>query len=74
MLYQSVYEDDEYVYLVMELCTGGPLLDRMTKRKMTEKDVAHIVRSILQFIAQCHAKVWYGWQKALAHIEVCNPG
>ncbi|GMH35775.1 hypothetical protein BSKO_03643 [Bryopsis sp. KO-2023] len=53
---ESVYEDDLYVYLVMELCTGGPLLDRFSKRKMTEKDVAQITRSVLQFIAQCHAK------------------
>lgn len=53
---QGAYEDDDSIHLVMELCTGGPLLDWLVSQKRSEKDVAQIVRAILQFISQCHAK------------------
>ncbi|CAD7701182.1 unnamed protein product [Ostreobium quekettii] len=52
----GAYEDDHEIHLVMELCTGGPLLDRLLTHKRSEQDIAQIARSILQFIAQCHAK------------------
>ncbi|CAD7699180.1 unnamed protein product [Ostreobium quekettii] len=54
---QGAYEDDYEIHLVMELCTGGPLLDRLlSTNRRSEQDIAHVARSILQFIAQCHAK------------------
>ena len=40
----------------MELCEGGGILDRIKERPFTEKQVAAIIRSVLRFIAQCHAK------------------
>lgn len=42
--------------MVMELCTGGSILERLETVQYTEKRIATIVRSILRFIAQCHAK------------------
>lgn len=42
--------------MVMELCTGGSILERLETVQYTEKRIAAIVRSILRFIAQCHAK------------------
>ncbi len=40
----------------MELCSGGGILDRMKQRTLTEARIATIIRSVLRFIAQCHAK------------------
>lgn len=53
---QNVYEDPDSIHMVMELCEGGGILDRIKERPFTEKRVAFIIRSILRFIAQCHAK------------------
>jgi len=53
---QGAFEDDDQVFLVMELCEGGSLLSRVTKGQETEKSIADIARSILRFVAQCHAR------------------
>ncbi|KAK9823598.1 hypothetical protein WJX72_004124 [[Myrmecia] bisecta] len=53
---QDVYEDDENVHIVMELCLGGGILERIKSHKFSEKRIADIIRSVLRFIAQCHAK------------------
>ena len=53
---QNVYEDPGNVHIVMELCVGGGILDRIRDTPFTEKQVAYIVRSVLRFVAQCHAK------------------
>eukprot|EP00884_Botryococcus_braunii_P020658 jgi/Botrbrau1/7276/Bobra.0318s0014.1 len=53
---KDVFEDDENVHLVMELCSGGPILERVKAGKMSERDVATIIRSVLRFIAQCHSR------------------
>ena len=55
-LVQDTFEDDENVHLVMELCAGGALLDRIKQGAPTERYVASIIRSVLRFIAQCHGK------------------
>ena len=57
MVTQGAFEDDGNVYLVMELCEGGSLLSRVAKGQETERSIANIARSILRFIAQCHARV-----------------
>ncbi len=44
------------MHLIMELCTGGAILERVKAGKMSERDVAPIIRSVLRFIAQCHAR------------------
>ncbi|MEW5305938.1 MAG: hypothetical protein WDW36_008448 [Sanguina aurantia] len=52
----DVFEDDTNVHLVMELCSGGALLERIETKRYSERYIATIVRSILRFISQCHAK------------------
>jgi len=42
---QGVYEDDESIHLVMELCAGGGILDCMKDGTLTEARVADIIRS-----------------------------
>ena len=53
---QDVFEDDENIHLVMDLCEGGGILDRMQAGQFTEARIAGIIRGVLRFIAQCHAR------------------
>ncbi|KAG6647147.1 hypothetical protein I3843_07G057400 [Carya illinoinensis] len=55
--FYNAFEDDSYVYIVMELCEGGELLDRILSKKdsrYTEKDAAVVVRQMLKVAAECH--------------------
>ncbi|KAI3499967.1 hypothetical protein L1887_35781 [Cichorium endivia] len=55
--FYNAFEDDSYVYIAMELCEGGELLDRILSKKdsrYTEKDAAIVVRQMLKVAAQCH--------------------
>ncbi|KAJ8549183.1 hypothetical protein K7X08_032890 [Anisodus acutangulus] len=55
--FYNSFEDDNYVYIVMELCEGGELLDRILSKKdsrYTEKDAAIVVRQMLKVAAECH--------------------
>ncbi|XP_023006542.1 CDPK-related kinase 3 isoform X1 [Cucurbita maxima] len=49
-------EDANNVYIVMELCEGGELLDRILSRggRYTEEDAKNIVVQILSVVAFCH--------------------
>ncbi|KAG0474345.1 hypothetical protein HPP92_014031 [Vanilla planifolia] len=49
-------EDDLNVYIVMELCEGGELLDRILSRggRYTEDDAKLIILQILSVVAFCH--------------------
>ncbi|KAK3038756.1 hypothetical protein RJ639_027343 [Escallonia herrerae] len=49
-------EDANNVYIVMELCEGGELLDRILSRggRYTEEDAKLIVIQILSVVAFCH--------------------
>ncbi|GAB4861548.1 Cyclin-dependent kinase 4 [Ancistrocladus abbreviatus] len=49
-------EDTNNVYIVMELCEGGELLDRILSRggRYTEEDAKAIVVQILSVVAFCH--------------------
>ncbi|KAG2490878.1 hypothetical protein HYH03_010796 [Edaphochlamys debaryana] len=53
---RDVFEDDDAIHLVMELCEGGALLERIESHKYSEKYIARLTRCILRFISQCHAK------------------
>lgn len=44
------------MHLVMELCTGGGILDKIKQNSYTERRISQIMRSIIRFISQCHAK------------------
>lgn len=54
--FYDAYEDEENVFIVMELCTGGELLDRILSRggKYLEQDAKVIMIQILSVAAFCH--------------------
>ncbi|KAK4791624.1 hypothetical protein SAY86_032037 [Trapa natans] len=55
--FHNSFEDESYVYIVMELCEGGELLDQILAKKdsrYTEKDAAVVVRQMLKVAAECH--------------------
>lgn len=49
-------EDESSVYIVMEFCEGGELLDRILARggKYSEEDAKVVVAQILSIVAFCH--------------------
>ncbi|MED6121062.1 Cyclin-dependent kinase 4 [Stylosanthes scabra] len=54
--FHDAFEDANNVYIVMELCEGGELLDRILSRggKYPEEDAKAIVLQILSVVAFCH--------------------
>ncbi|XP_048232571.1 CDPK-related kinase 5 [Ricinus communis] len=54
--FYDAYEDHDNVYIVMELCEGGELLDRILSRggKYTEVDAKAVLIQILNVVAFCH--------------------
>ena len=56
----EVYEDERYLHLITELCTGGELFDRIIAKTQSseghfsEHDAAALVRDILDAIRYCH--------------------
>ncbi|KAJ8449771.1 hypothetical protein Cgig2_001427 [Carnegiea gigantea] len=54
--FYEAYEDTDNVYVVMELCKGGELLDRILARggKYTEEDAKAVMVQILSVVAYCH--------------------
>ncbi|KAH8740112.1 calcium-dependent protein kinase [Cryptosporidium ryanae] len=52
----EVFEDSNYLYFVMEICTGGELFDRIIKRgHFSERYAALIMKQVLSAIAYCHS-------------------
>ena len=58
----EVHEDQKYLHLITELCTGGELFDRIIEKTQSdeghfsERDAANLVRCILDAISYCHDK------------------
>lgn len=53
---KGAYEDKHSVHLVMELCAGGELFDRIiAKGHYTERAAAGLLRTIVQVIHTCHS-------------------
>ena len=53
------YETEKHIYLIMELCTGGELFDRIVQNtengiQFTEKQAADIFRQMMSAINYCH--------------------
>ncbi|CAJ2673201.1 calcium-dependent protein kinase 8-like protein [Trifolium pratense] len=52
---KDTYEDDDDVHLVMELCEGGELFDRIVaKGHYTERAAASVVKTIVEVVQECH--------------------
>mmetsp|Transcript_10121 Transcript_10121/g.29977 ORF Transcript_10121/g.29977 Transcript_10121/m.29977 type:complete len:581 (+) Transcript_10121:181-1923(+) len=50
------YEDRRNIYLVMDICTGGTLLETLCKQtKFSEADASNVMRQILGALAYLHA-------------------
>eukprot|EP00249_Psilotum_nudum_P023364 c28847_g1_i1 orf=1386-3134(+) len=54
--FYDAYEDNHNVYIVMELCEGGELLDRILSRggRYAEDDARVIIIQILNIVSFCH--------------------
>ena len=56
--YYETYDDSKYIYLCMELCTGGELFEKVTKRKkpFSEAEAAEVMRDLLKALQHCHSQ------------------
>ncbi|KAI4340853.1 hypothetical protein MLD38_025653 [Melastoma candidum] len=52
---KEVYEEEEYVHLVMELCSGGELFDQLEKYgRFSEVEARPLFRQLMQVVLYCH--------------------
>ncbi|KAL8166279.1 hypothetical protein V2J09_007778 [Rumex salicifolius] len=50
------YEDSQNVHLVMELCEGGELFDRILRKgHYSEREAAKLMKTIIRFLEDCHS-------------------
>lgn len=57
--YYETYNDQKYIYLVMEYVTGQPLYDKICAQEnqiFTERQAANYMRNLFQAINHCHAQ------------------
>ncbi|GIL65354.1 hypothetical protein Vafri_19022 [Volvox africanus] len=53
--FHGAYEDASDVYMVMELCTGGDLFERIEKiTTITERSAASLFRDLVETVSYCH--------------------
>lgn len=50
MKYYETYDDTKYIYLCMELCTGGELFEKITARNkpFNENEAAEVLLKLLK--------------------------
>ncbi|KAA8533782.1 hypothetical protein F0562_031299 [Nyssa sinensis] len=54
---KAVYEEEDYVHLVMELCAGGELFHQLVKHgRFSESDARVLFRHLMQVVMYCHDK------------------
>ncbi|KAF2315691.1 hypothetical protein GH714_040220 [Hevea brasiliensis] len=52
---KAVYEDEDYVHLVMELCAGGELFHQLEKHgRFSEMEAKVLFRHLMQVVMYCH--------------------
>ena len=54
--YYETYDDVKFIYLVMELCSGGELFEKLTSnvQPFNEQQAAVIMDKLLKAIIHCH--------------------
>ncbi|KAJ4700600.1 putative Calcium-dependent protein kinase [Melia azedarach] len=53
--FKGAYEDKQNLHLVMELCSGGELFDRIiAKGSYSEREAANICRQVVNVVHVCH--------------------
>ncbi|CAI5481679.1 unnamed protein product [Closterium sp. Yama58-4] len=53
---RATYEDQKRVHLIMELCEGGELFERISKRKhYPENEAAEVCRTLVSVVAHCQS-------------------
>ncbi len=53
---RGTFEDTVAVHLVMELCEGGELFDRIVKKgHYSEREAAKLIKTILDVVETCHS-------------------
>ena len=57
----EVFEDQRYVYLIMEECVGGELFERIiqkiqAKKLFSEREAAHIFEQLMSAVSYCHGQ------------------
>lgn len=52
----ELYDEPQFIYMVMELLPGGELYDRLTNisNPLTEKEAAEMVYKIIKALVHCH--------------------
>lgn len=52
---KEVYEEEDYVHLVMELCAGGELFHQLEKHgRFSESEARVLFRHLMQVVLYCH--------------------
>ena len=60
----GVFEDEQQMHIVEELCSGGSLTQLLEKRggRLSEREVLMAMRAVLEVVAHCHSLgVLYRW-------------
>ncbi|XAR55635.1 Non-specific serine/threonine protein kinase, partial [Bertholletia excelsa] len=53
---KGTYEDNVFVHLVMELCAGGELFDRIVQKgHYSERQAAQLIKTIVGVVEGCHS-------------------
>ncbi|CAI5474949.1 unnamed protein product [Closterium sp. Yama58-4] len=54
---RGVFEDEQSVHLVMDLCEGGELFDEVVRRgRLSERDAVNVFAQVASAVAHCHAR------------------
>ena len=52
----EVFDDDDYIFLVMELLSGGELFDRIADKDVyAEQEASEAIKPIVDAIRYCHS-------------------
>ncbi|XP_068663559.1 phosphoenolpyruvate carboxylase kinase 1-like [Aristolochia californica] len=52
----EVYEDEDALHMVFELCPSPDLFDRISKRIFSETEAAAVMSALMEAIAHCHSR------------------